>query len=777
MFFFQDEKDSSAKLDAYGNRSRALYQLAQNGIATPRAFALSMNEFWGDQELLDAVHRIGGFPVTISLGASSSVNYFVDFHSFDGDRDLAVNRISELRHEIRTLSELYAKQSASMSRYDKRSFSLLIQQKIDYEYFGSAYSLDPYLGREDIFLVEIFTKHPSVKSESYDSIPHQYSVNYFTHKVETSEVGTGYVNFTNDLVAQFSQSLIQVQELMGAPQKIKFGVDRAGKLWITHLKNTSPILFGAGTDRYVAMDYFDPNNGFEVYTPLMFGLIESSIEDAIKKIFTHYHPKKQIASQRFGRCYLSCEALEELLHLFPSHYRNCLFQALEIKHHSATGKKDSFDLFQYLQQFRIRMRQRKVFRRFLSTFDAFSSNFLLQEIKYKAYAQQIDTFSPLQLHQHFQLMLEEYFIPVLSNHYLFCLLEISARAELIDCLSSVGLEQIIDKDFLSGIGENSMVILQNKIIDLAGIFQQHGASSEQYRLAKKKFLEEYYYQGIQTRDLLAPRWEEDFSLLESFFSSSGSSLDQLRHVDCDLNYSSSCDALLSRLYSLHPVKRVVIHHRAESVINDFKNLYAARRQLHDYFLRSLYHLRLYLIAIEKGYIASGILEHPGQIFFMQKRELLDSFAEGFSPDNLAHIKIREKLFLGVKSFTPPRNYGAKDVSMLTPKTPSGAAGIISSPGEVRGKVLFLKRPEDILKADDQTILVASDIDSGLAFIACKVKAVILEHGNTMSQLSSLCRRNKIPMIIRVKAIDRQFKDGDSIVVNATSGEISLVEPR
>lgn len=322
-----------------------------------------------------------------------------------------------------------------------------------------------------------------------------------------------------------------------------------------------------------------------------------------------------------------------------------------------------------------------------------------------------------------------------------------------------------------------MASLQNEIIDLAHIFKQDGVNSDRYHNAKKQFLDAHYYQGINTRDLLNPRWAENFDLMESFFSSSDNSLSDLRRVQSENIPSATCDTLLTRLYTLHPVRRVVVRHRAECVIADFKNLYAARRQLHDYSLRALYHLRIFLLAIEKNHLKNGILEVPGQIFYMQRQELLDSFVSSSASSNLSRIKIREKLFSGVKSFTPPRNYGAKDVSMLTPKTPSGAVGIISSPGEVRGKVLFLNQPEDILKADDQTILVASEIDAGLAFIACKVKAVILEHGNTMSQLSSLCRRNKIPMIIRVKGIDRQFKDGDSIVVNATSGEISLVAPR
>lgn len=773
MFFFFDEREDSSKLDSYGQRTAALYKLVKKQIATPRAFALSMNEFWGDQDLLEAVHRIGGFPVTISLGSTSSVNYFVDFHSFDADRDLSVRNLSELRHEIRTLSELYAKQSSSMSRHEKKSFSLIIQQKINFEYFGSAYSFDPYLGREDIFLVEIFAQKGPLNSDQGDLIPHQYSVHYFGHKFESSEVGTGYVNFTNQLVNQFATTLLEIQQLMGAPQKIKFGVDYAGKLWICHLKNAIPILYGKENERFFAMDYFNSNTSFGIYSPLMFGLIDRSLERAIRQFFPSYHPRNSLLIQRFGRLFLNYHVVEELIQNFPSRYQQCILQALEFSPRHFARKREKADSLDFIKQYFLRLRQAANIKGHLTQLTSFLGECQQQEIKYQAYSLHLDKLTLSQVKQQFVELLNQYFYPLSVKYYLFCLLETIVRAELIDCLGSVGLDPIIDKDYLSGIGDIKNINYQNSIFSLAKIYQQYGSQSVQYQEELKKFENAFYYHGVQSNDLLSLRWGENTELLEAFFNYTQSLSDRFRFLAPTSEVSGGSDFLKARIYSLHPLKRTIVKHRADKVIRDLESIYEKKGELHQHILRSLFFLRKYLLRIASFHVASGDLLQASQIFFTSADELDLYLEDKSSAFNLERIAVREKLYAGVKSFIPPRTYGKKMLSEH-PQDESIREGIVCSEGEATGRVYIVNDCLDLINLSDDAIIFAPEISADFSFVAGLARAVVLQHGNTMSAISVLSRKNGIPMIIRCGDQFKHFKNGDQVRIKAERG-VYLVE--
>lgn len=777
MLFINADQDNTQPIDQYGLRAKGLVKLYRGGIPTPKSFALSMNEFWGDQELIEAVERIGGFPVTLSLGASSSINYFVDFHSFENDRDLKVAGLNELKAEIRGLTDIYAKQSSSLSRQDKGAFSLIIQKKIDFEYQGTAYSLDPYLGNEELFFLEIFGRRSPALQETHDSIPHQYSINYFSRKVVSSEVGTGHVDLTADLVKKFAQTLLSIQEIMEAPQKVRFGVDRSGKLWITHLKTMTPILFGAENDRYFGMDYLDPNSGFDVYTPLMYGLIESGFDRALRRLFQNYHPRKEIMIQRFGRTYLCVSAIRDLLKNFPPTYLPCVLRALEIDVEHEVEEERSTSWKAHFREWRIRVKQEALFARYQDYFEKYKIDFEMNDLKYRAYRQNISSQPHRKLESSFSTLLEDYYFPTLSLHYCFCLLEISIRSELIDCLQSLGIDKIIDKDFLSGIGENPNATLQNRLSVLFDVFKDKGITSDQYLDERKNFINGHYYYGMSSRDLFFPRWGDDIEELEQFFAHLSNQPEGIRVVDESSTAPSYSQYLHSKLYSLHPLKRSWVKRRLDRIIANFRQVYSARRQLHDQSLRSLYIVRSYVQQLAMNYADLGVLESPDQIFFLKLQELLSipkNAEEERSAEWFEKINIRKQLYCGAKSFIPPRQFGKKDVSSLTPKSNNSLKGFPASEGEIKGKVVILHDHMDLLRLRSDSILVASEVESGLAFLAGVVQGVVLEYGNSMSQLASLCRKNKIPLIIRANGITKSLRDGDQVLINGRTGEVTLL---
>jgi len=83
--------------------------------------------------------------------------------------------------------------------------------------------------------------------------------------------------------------------------------------------------------------------------------------------------------------------------------------------------------------------------------------------------------------------------------------------------------------------------------------------------------------------------------------------------------------------------------------------------------------------------------------------------------------------------------------------------------------------KDLSKIEPATIIVTQELTtSDTAKINMKnVSGIISEIGGTNSHVSIIARNKQIPMIIRVKNVIEQIKDGDVVVINGETGEIHI----
>ena len=243
----------------------------------------------------------------------------------------------------------------------------IVQKNIKPKYTGNAYSIDPYSGDEDLFLVELGLSQFEDKNGS-EILSHSYSVNYHDCSITCSEVGTGYVNFTEEMVKTFSKILLDVQNILKMPQKIRFFIDTNEKIWISSSKTVVPILFNKDSGKFFGLDILDPNVGFEVYSPMMFSMIKSSIDVALENQFSNFQREGESIVHRFGRPYLRFESISSLLLKLPTSGLSYLHKALDLSDRLVTDDQlpnKSFPLFsKVVARFNLERKFRNVLKQF-----------------------------------------------------------------------------------------------------------------------------------------------------------------------------------------------------------------------------------------------------------------------------------------------------------------------------------------------------------------------------------------------------------------------------
>ncbi|GAB1539421.1 glycerol-3-phosphate acyltransferase [Scytonema sp. NUACC21] len=202
----------------------------------------------------------------------------------------------------------------------------------------------------------------------------------------------------------------------------------------------------------------------------------------------------------------------------------------------------------------------------------------------------------------------------------------------------------------------------------------------------------------------------------------------------------------------------------------------------EVYSQLLAELRWCFVALEQVWLKSGLLEEPGDIFFLDYDEVR-RLVEGFEPDFVDQLHDLVKL---------RRNHLANDsqldpVPLLVygndpPEFPFRTAiaspdqvlqGIPASPGKAEGRVKVLRNLQSVPDVDKDTILVVPYTDSGWAPLLVRAGGLIAEAGGRLSHGAIIAREYGIPAIMDVKSATWVLQDGQRVRIDGYQGIVEI----
>lgn len=280
-----------------------------------------------------------------------------------------------------------------------------------------------------------------------------------------------------------------------------------------------------------------------------------------------------------------------------------------------------------------------------------------------------------------------------------------------------------------------------------------------FTLALEDFLAQYGYLSEVETDISIPTWREDpqpiWALLQTFSNPNAEALTQKTQL-----------------------KR---QNWVTYIVQKRLQLKGQVAQLYSQFLAEL---RYTFLALEQQGIAQGILQQPGDIFFLKLSEI----REWITPSNpVLKAQLSTQVALRKHEFelsqalqgVPTVVYGdPPPLSVLNDSfTVSAGAyqGIGASPGVIEGTVRVMRSLRQIpSELSNQTILVVPYTDAGWSPILAQVGGIVAEVGGRLSHGAIVAREYGIPAVMDIAQATQRLKDGQRVRVDGYRGIVETL---
>ncbi|WP_333481639.1 glycerol-3-phosphate acyltransferase [Allocoleopsis sp.] len=269
-----------------------------------------------------------------------------------------------------------------------------------------------------------------------------------------------------------------------------------------------------------------------------------------------------------------------------------------------------------------------------------------------------------------------------------------------------------------------------------------------------QFLEDYGYLSEVGTDIAVPTWKEDPRPVRQLFAQ-----------------------LLSNPL---PCSQPIQSQRWQAQLVQARlNL---KGRVTEVYSKLLADLRWCFVALESVWLRSGLLESPGDIFFLELPEIRQ-WAASDDPKHTELIRAvlqmkRSQLEQHQQLTTVPSLFygNSPPAPLATNSSPSQQRlqGIGASSGQVEGWVKVLHNLQAASDIDQQTILVVPYTDSGWAPLLARAGGLIAEVGGRLSHGAIVAREYGIPAVMDIHNATQVLRDGQRVRIDGQQGIVEIL---
>lgn len=351
-------------------------------------------------------------------------------------------------------------------------------------------------------------------------------------------------------------------------------------------------------------------------------------------------------------------------------------------------------------------------------------------------------------------MIESYFDD--KNKYQVFMADILSNIEGIESADILYMLQNISNDIKK---INPDMIKANED-DLLSFIKEHDEINKQY----KKFLEKHGHRSIKEAEMRSKSWKRDekhlMKYLLSIMNSKGDMKQGNDSVDLKEKFSFVDKPLLKKMAIIYAKK-------SREAVVDREYTKSRMIKMVDLFKER------YIILAQKM-VSLNIIPDEDLIYFF----LHDEIGNLLNGDK----ELVKKAEMRRKALDYQENLVFDDVYIGRPipivdmdeNRKNENVGISISKGKTKGKVKIVKTESDAKKLEKGDIMVAKITDIGWTPYYSIISGLITEIGSSLSHGAVVAREYGLPTIVNVKNATNIYKDGDYIELDATLGQITIL---
>ncbi len=732
---------------------------------------------------------------TLYAVRSSGLKEDLDEYSFAGQYNtyLNVKKISVFRKIIDCYKSMFS--DVILSYFvdnniptDYLKMCVIVQEMVPSEYSGICFTVDPVSGNDKTMLIEV-GEGLGENIVSGQNKPEQYYFNWYD---ETYEKNDNNKFLNENQVKKFGLEFYKIMQFFGYPCDIEFGIVN-NELFILQARKITKIGYHGYHYIWSTADFKDGGVSASVCTPYMWSLYEYIWEYTLKKfildskILKELELPSKLGDMFYGRCYWNLSAVKKAMSKVVGYKERDFDNEYGINPtYEGDGKTTGVNPISIVAIARMALAQNKIVKTREKNAEKLKEDLLT---KYFFYKGMYDTESILDIkstwkkltHDDYLFSESTYFWQIFINtihqsltkdsllkyidesDYLSLISNIDNISHLLPFYDMWNVSRLIrdNKDSFNYWTKNDSKTITNDLIN-----NQNNINNFK---DVRKVINLYGYHSDKELDVTYPCYYEDFEPIV---------INIKDLISLDDNYSPKSDQEEGkRLYDkrLKDIKKKIGKGNFEDLekkILKIRNMLWWREEFRDLSTRFYYLIRIYTIEFAKELVKEKVLDNESDIWYLKVGELWDYLDDKLDKDDLELIIDKNK-----KYYNAYRNYMSENEignvfsdNTLTKKT-SLMRGLGANNGVVTGTARVIKDFSEIDRLEEGDILVTKFTDTGWTPKFAILSGIVTEFGGVLCHAAIVSREYGIPAIVSATDIMSQIKDGETITINGTTGEI------
>jgi pyruvate,water dikinase len=732
---------------------------------------------------------------------SSGIKEDLECLSFAGQYESFLNvRGTEevIESVIGCYKSMYAERSLSYlidNGVDLNNFemSVIIQEMINSEISGIAFTLNPLTGNDKEIVVEI-AEGQGENIVSGRVNPENYIYNWFEEKYD---YGINNKLLNKEELDNLMDTLLRIQMFFGYPCDIEFAFE-AGKLYILQARSITKIIYSKLIDQWTTTNFKDGGVSATVCKPYMWSLYEYVWEITLKKflIETKLFKEKdlrKLGDMFYGRPYWNLSVVKEAMANIPGYKEREFDSELGVTiTYEGYGRTTQITPKSILKIIQVAFAQSKLTKKQKHNSVNYRNELL------KKYNEYIERY----LDENETNNIESVWYELIKTDYLHCestyfwqifintIQQPLFKRSLPKCVNSSnyldligGLKNVSHLLPFYDIWEISRKISQD---DISFEFWINSSVEEIERYysdnRKEYFIEElrchitkYGYHSESELDVSYPCYSEDVRKIIKILKDTVILDDSFSPCnDSERQYRNYC-------LKLETIKKQVSTRKYKKIFKNIENMREMlwwREELKDISIRFYYLVRIYTIRLAKDYHKNGIIKELDDIWYLKITDLFEFIDKKKSANELKKIIERNRTYYNsFRSFKGENEIGSvfNNTNVQIRSSSKEIVGLGCNNGIVTGTARVVENIEGIDKLQVGDILVTKFTDTGWTSKLAILKGIVTECGGILCHASIISREYGIPCIVSCNNVTKKIKDGSKITLNGSTGEVIICE--
>lgn len=668
--------------------------------------------------------------------------------------------------------------------------SVIIQEMVDSEISGIAFTVNPTTGIDKEIVVEV-TQGLGENIVSGKVKPERYIYNWYEDKYENTEDNK---LLTEDMLKNIMDTALKIQEFFGYPCDIEFAFNDS-KLYILQARAITKIKYAKIQDIWSTADFKDGGVSASVCTPYMWSLYEYIWEFTLRKfildskILKEKEMNRKLGDMFYGRPYWNMSVVKLGMSKVPGYKEREFDSEFGVKIiYEGDGHTTKITPKSIIGIIKIAIEQNKILKERNENAENYKKDLLNKYDNYIKIYNDEDTFK--QIEKKWYKLTKRDYLQSEATYFWQIFINTIHQSLYKDSL----LKYVTESEYLSllsGINDISHLL---PFYDMWNITREIREDKNKYKLWKdntiqelckmlnekksslkevEEFIEKYGYHSNKELDVTYPCYYEDVETVIKMFKDTIELEDSYSPINDQEKQKQEYEKQLEKIKTKVNEKS---YKKIYNKIQGMRKMLWWREEFRDISTRFYYIIRIYTMKLAKYYVDNKILKEENDIWYLKVGDIWDFIDKKIDQKELERIIERNKKYYNsFRNFMSENEIGSifDEESKEKAQRKNGIYGIGCNNGKVTATARVIEDIEQIDRIQKGDILITKFTDTGWTCKFAMLSGIVTEYGGILCHAAIVSREYGIPCIVCANDIMKKIKDGQKITIDGTTGEINI----